>query len=116
MKRIYTCYDNLKVTRHAPPEVIRAAYKILSQKAFKVEKIRTTSGTQFSNLTITLYKVLNGNMRTYDLSENEFSSFFSIYSGHTIKLSVKLIWTVNSLQSEIYFRGNYWGIYLMIDR
>ena len=32
MARIYTHYDNLKVARDAPPEVIRAAYKTLSQK------------------------------------------------------------------------------------
>lgn len=32
MGAIHTHYDNLKVTRNAPPEVIRAAYKILTQK------------------------------------------------------------------------------------
>lgn len=32
MNKIHTHYDNLKVTRNAPPEVIRAAYKTLSQK------------------------------------------------------------------------------------
>lgn len=32
MAQIHTHYDNLKVTRNAPPEVIRAAYKTLSQK------------------------------------------------------------------------------------
>ena len=32
MARIHTHYDNLKVSRKAPPEVIRAAYKALSQK------------------------------------------------------------------------------------
>jgi DnaJ-class molecular chaperone len=32
MPQIHTHYDNLKVTRNAPPEVIRAAYKSLSQK------------------------------------------------------------------------------------
>jgi DnaJ-class molecular chaperone len=32
MPRIHTHYDNLKVTRNAPPEVIRAAYKTLCQK------------------------------------------------------------------------------------
>lgn len=30
--RLHTHYDNLKVARNAPPEVIRAAYKILAQK------------------------------------------------------------------------------------
>jgi DnaJ-class molecular chaperone len=32
MPRIHTHYDNLNVTRNAPPEVIRAAYKTLCQK------------------------------------------------------------------------------------
>ena len=32
MARIHTHYDNLKVSRKAPQEVIRAAYKALSQK------------------------------------------------------------------------------------
>lgn len=32
MSTIHTHYDNLKVTRNAPPEVIRAAYKTLTQK------------------------------------------------------------------------------------
>lgn len=32
MSKIHTHYDNLKVTRNAPSEVIRAAYKTLSQK------------------------------------------------------------------------------------
>lgn len=32
MPRVYTHYDNLKVARNAPPEIIRAAYKTLSQK------------------------------------------------------------------------------------
>jgi curved DNA-binding protein CbpA len=32
MQKINTHYDNLKVARNAPPEVIRAAYKSLSQK------------------------------------------------------------------------------------
>ncbi|MEN9864827.1 MAG: hypothetical protein RL748_417, partial [Pseudomonadota bacterium] len=32
MAKIHTHYDNLKVARMAPPEVIRAAYKALSQK------------------------------------------------------------------------------------
>jgi curved DNA-binding protein CbpA len=32
MAKIHTHYDNLKVSRLAPQEVIRAAYKALSQK------------------------------------------------------------------------------------
>jgi DnaJ-class molecular chaperone len=32
MPKLHTHYDNLKVARNAPPEVIRAAYKTLCQK------------------------------------------------------------------------------------
>ena len=32
MPTIRTHYDNLKVARNAPPEVIRAAYRVLAQK------------------------------------------------------------------------------------
>ena len=32
MKKIHTHYDNLKVSRSAPTEVIRATYKVLAQK------------------------------------------------------------------------------------
>jgi DnaJ domain len=45
----------------------------LSRSAeFNLEEIPTHSGTQFSNITMTLYKVQNGNMKTYGLSETEF--------------------------------------------
>ena len=32
MQKIHTHYDTLSIVRDAPPEVIRAAYKVLSQK------------------------------------------------------------------------------------
>jgi hypothetical protein len=41
-------------------------------EAFSLEEIPTYNGTQFSNTTMTLYKVQNGNMQTYGLSEAEF--------------------------------------------
>ena len=41
-------------------------------EAFSLEEISTYNGTQFSNLTMTLYKVQHGNMQTYGLSETEF--------------------------------------------
>lgn len=39
---------------------------------FSLEEISTYEGTQYSNMTMTLYKVRNGNMHTYDLAEDEF--------------------------------------------
>jgi curved DNA-binding protein CbpA len=41
-------------------------------EAFNLEENKTQNGTQFSNLSMTLYKVENGNMQTYGLSEAEF--------------------------------------------
>ncbi len=41
-------------------------------EAFELEEIETQGGTQFSNLSMTLYKVQHGNMQTYRLSEVEF--------------------------------------------
>lgn len=39
---------------------------------FALEETEGTDGTRYSNVTMTLYKVHNGNMRTYDLAEDEF--------------------------------------------
>lgn len=41
-------------------------------EAFSLDEIPTYNGIQYSNTTITLYKVHDGNMQTYDLSEAEF--------------------------------------------
>lgn len=39
---------------------------------FSLEEIPTNNGTQYSAITMTLYKVRNGNMHTYELAEDEF--------------------------------------------
>lgn len=41
-------------------------------EAFSLKETATYNGTQFENITMTLYKVQNGNMQTYGLSEAEF--------------------------------------------
>lgn len=41
-------------------------------ESFNVEEISTDDEIQYSNMTMTLYKVKNGNMQTYGLSEAEF--------------------------------------------
>ena len=46
--------------------------RLSRSEAFDLEETTTYDGTQFSNITMTLYKVQNGNMQTYDLSEAEF--------------------------------------------
>jgi hypothetical protein len=37
-----------------------------------LDEVQTNEGTQFSNMTMTLYKVRNGNMQTFGLAEAEF--------------------------------------------
>lgn len=39
---------------------------------FTLEEKKTSRGTQYSDLTLTLYKIKNGNMTTYNLAEDEF--------------------------------------------
>ena len=39
---------------------------------FSLDETSTDEGIQFSNMTMTLYKVRNGNMQTYGLAEDEF--------------------------------------------
>jgi len=41
-------------------------------EAFELTETPTSNGTQFSNITMTLYKVQHGNMQTHRLSETEF--------------------------------------------
>lgn len=41
-------------------------------ESFNLKETKTGNGVQFSNITMTLYKVQNGNMQTYGLSETEF--------------------------------------------
>ena len=41
-------------------------------EAFELKETRQENGVQFSDFTMTLYKVRNGNMQTYELAEDEF--------------------------------------------
>jgi len=45
---------------------------LFRSEAFNLEEIPIKNGTQFSAITLTLYKVQNGNMQTYRLSEEGF--------------------------------------------
>ncbi|MBC7751666.1 MAG: J domain-containing protein [Candidatus Saccharibacteria bacterium] len=40
--------------------------------SFNVEEIETSEGKQFSNITMTLYKMQNGNFKTYPIQESDF--------------------------------------------
>jgi hypothetical protein len=57
MGRPHTHYDNLKVARNAPPEVIKAAYKALSQR-YHPDKNRSPDATRIMKILNDAYAVL----------------------------------------------------------
>lgn len=59
MKRVHTHYDNLKVARNAPQEVIRAAYKSLSQKYHPDRNPGNPDASRIMSLINTSYEVLS---------------------------------------------------------
>ncbi len=60
---IRTQYDNLRVTRNAPPEVIRAAYKTLSQKYHPDKNPGDPECARISQLINDSYQVLSTRIR-----------------------------------------------------
>ncbi len=46
--------------------------KISRSEPFELEEVQEYNGTRYSQIRLTLYKVLNGNTRTHEISENEF--------------------------------------------
>jgi curved DNA-binding protein CbpA len=63
MPHIHTHYDNLKVARDAPPEVIRAAYKTLSQKFHPDRNPDKPTATRTFQLINLAYEVLSDPVR-----------------------------------------------------
>lgn len=63
MKQVHTHYDNLKVARNAPPEVIRAAYKTLSHKFHPDRHGGSAKATQTFQLINAAYEVLSDQER-----------------------------------------------------
>lgn len=59
MARIHTHYDNLKVARNAPPEVIRAAYKTLSQKYHPDRNPNSPDAIRIIQIINSAYEVLS---------------------------------------------------------
>jgi DnaJ-class molecular chaperone len=59
MARIHTHYDNLKVARNAPPEVIRAAYKTLSQRFHPDRNADNEAATRIFQIISSAYEVLS---------------------------------------------------------
>ena len=59
MSKLHTHYDNLKVARDAPPEVIRAAYKTLCHKFHPDRHSDCDKATYTFQLINTAYEVLS---------------------------------------------------------
>ncbi len=59
MAKIHTHYDNLKVARNAPPEVIRAAYKSLAQKYHPDRNLGSSDAVRVMKIINTAYDVLS---------------------------------------------------------
>lgn len=59
MARIHTHYDNLKVARNAPPDVIRAAYRTLSQRYHPDRNLENPEATRIMAIINTSYEVLS---------------------------------------------------------
>jgi curved DNA-binding protein CbpA len=66
MAQVHTHYDNLKVTRNAPPEVIRAAYKSLSQKFHPDRNPENPNATRTFQLISQAYEVLSDPLKRRD--------------------------------------------------
>jgi TonB family protein len=67
MANIHTHYDNLKISRNAPPEVIRAAFKALSQR-YHPDKNSSPDATRIMKILNEAYEVLGDveRRRRYD--------------------------------------------------
>ncbi len=59
MEKLHTHYDNLKVARDAPPEVIRAAYKTLCHKFHPDRHAGSEKATQTFQLINKAYEILS---------------------------------------------------------
>jgi curved DNA-binding protein CbpA len=63
MARVHTHYDNLKVARNAPPEVIRAAYRTLSKKYHPDHNPNNPEAIRIIQLINAAYDVLSDPVR-----------------------------------------------------
>src|SRR5437016_4892677 len=56
--QVHTHYDNLKVARNAPPEVIRAAYRVLTQKYHPDKHAGSSEATRVMRIVNEAYETL----------------------------------------------------------
>ena len=63
MKKIHTHYDNLKVSRSAPTEVVRAAFKVLAQKYHPDRNPGDSEAVRIMKTINTSYEVLSDTVK-----------------------------------------------------
>lgn len=69
MAQLHTHYDNLKVARNAPPEVIRAAYKTLSQKYHPDRNPGSPDAMRIIQIINSAYEVLSDPVKRHEHDE-----------------------------------------------
>lgn len=69
LPKVRTHYDNLKVARNAPPEVIRAAYKSLSQKYHPDQNPGDPDAARIMALINEAYRILSDPIKRRDHDE-----------------------------------------------
>lgn len=69
MAQLHTHYDNLKVARNAPPEVIRAAYKTLSQKYHPDRNPGSPEAIRVIQIINSAYEVLSDPVKRHEHDE-----------------------------------------------
>lgn len=81
MKKIHTHYDNLKVSRNAPIEVIKAAYKTLAQKYHPDKNKDNPQATQIMILINQAFEVLSDPLKRkqHDQWIDEQEKFNNLY-------------------------------------
>lgn len=120
MQKIYTHYDNLKVARNAPPEVIRAAYKSLSQKYHPDRNSNNPDAVRVMTLINASYEVLSDSAKRVEhdkwIAEKEFRAAQQnkphSQSGQTQVASNTI--TFKSAISHIFKYGVIYGIVIAV--
>ncbi|HEV7928806.1 MAG TPA: J domain-containing protein [Nitrosospira sp.] len=91
MARIHTHYDNLKVARNAPPEVIRAAYKTLSQKYHPDRNPGSPDAIRIIKIINLAYEVLSDQAK-----RQEHDEWIERTEAEELKAAVKAGWSNTS--------------------
>ncbi|RLM49715.1 J domain-containing protein, partial [Halobellus sp. Atlit-31R] len=96
MRNVHTHYDNLKVARDAPPSVIKAAYRVLSQE-WHPDKSASPNSERIMVLINRSYEVLSDpdQRRAHDtwITEQEAAAQQEAVAGHERAVEDEPAWT-----------------------